>query len=200
MRALGRLALAAALIVPVGAVGFQPLRQVQRPIRITQRARATSGIKSETSNNGVGDHGGLLYTRKGSQKFVISGKGTCTGGIVTSVSIKESVTTTDRVELPEHQRNDARWQRQADLEHRDGHVGHRRPFQRSEHRRLTTHQTAKVHGAVSNAGSTNDTFKGNTVKIGITGLNNGLLAKASGGACQATIPLTSFSGNFSLSI
>ena len=66
--------------------------------------------------------------------------------------------------------------------------------------RPTVTRTAHVSGSVTNAGSATSAFKGNTAKINMNTLDHGLKTVLSGGACQATVPLTEFSGAFSLSI
>ncbi len=196
MRTLGRLAMAAALIVPVGAVIASPAGAAN-----PNHAACTGSIavNSNLSNNGVGDHGGLLYTVKGSQQFTVTGTGTCTGGIVSSVKIKATVTTATASNCQTISATTLGGNGKLTWNTGMGASGVSALF-RFGASGVNGAQAAHLHGGVTNAGSTTDTFKGNTVTINTNNLNHGLKTVLSGGACQATIPLTSFSGNFTLSI
>jgi hypothetical protein len=199
MKALGRLAMAAALIVPLGAVGLSATSVGAATNPNHASCTGTVSVTSDTSNNGVGDHGGLLYTRKGSQKFTISGHGTCTGGIVSTVKIAGSVTTATASNCQNISATTLGGNGKLTWNPGMGASATSDLFKFGAPA-INAAQAASVHGSVSNAGSTTDTFRGNTVSIAITGLNHGLKTVLSGGACQATVPLTSFSGNFALHI
>jgi hypothetical protein len=196
MRTLGRLVMAAALIVPVGAVIASPAGAAN-PNHAT--CSGTFSINSNLTNNGVGDHGGLLYTVKGSQQFTVNGNGACSGGIVSSVHIHATVTTATASNCQTISATTLGGNGHLTWNTGMGQSGISALFKFGA---MSTNgaQAAHLHGGVTNAGSTTDTFGGNTVTINTSNLNHGLKTVLSGGACQATIPLTSFSGHFSLSI
>lgn len=196
MRTLGRLAMAAALIVPVGAVIASPAGAAN-----PNHASCTGTIKvtSNTSNNGVGDNGGLLYTVKGSQQFTVNGNGTCIGGIVSSVHIHATVTTATASNCQNVSLTTLGGNGKLTWNTGMGASGISALF-RFGTSNVNGSQAAHLHGGVTAAGSSTDTFKGNTVTINTNNLNHGLKTVLSGGACTATVPLTSFSGNFTLAI
>ena len=179
MRTLGRLAMAAALIVPVGAVVA------------TSSAGATSNhascngsgqINSQTTNNGVGDHGGLLYARKGSQQFKGTGSGPCSGIVVTSNKVSMTVTTQTAVNcqtiigVPIGGNGTFTWNTGMGTSN----------F--SIQWRWTTPTSIHFSGSVQGAGNV---FLGNHISGNIH-TTKSLLAVANGGNCTVTNPLTNF--------
>lgn len=185
MRRLGRLALAAAVLVPVGAFATAPAGAAAPGASCTG---STGAINSVLTNNGVGDHGGLLLARKGSQQFRLSASGqTCTGGFVTGARTKMKVTTATPVNCQNINTTTLggsgtfTWTAPAGMGTSNFNVQWR----------WTSNTTIHFSGSVSASGSTNNLFNARHVNGNIT-TSTSLASTASGGNCSATIPLTSF--------
>jgi hypothetical protein len=183
MRTLGRLAMAAALIVPVGAVAATSSAGAATNNHAS--CSGTGAINSQTTNNGVGDNGGLLYSRKGSQQFKGTGSGTCTGGVVTSNRVKMTVTTKTAVNC---QTIGATTLGGSGTFTWNAGMG---TSNFNVQWRWTSDKTIHISGSVSAGGSQDNTFGGNHISGNITTAQS-LKTVASGGNCSAVNPLKHF--------
>ena len=180
MRILGRLAMAAALLVPVGMVA-------------AGSASASGGgfSCSGTTGSATATPGLLLSTGK-PQQWAISANGlACTGGFVTSGRLKASLqtTTTNCAGLVGKTSNGAgtlTWTAPAGM----GSSTAKLNFKVTGSTGQETHGT--ITGVVTTSGS--NLAAGKPI-AGAFSLNKGLKSVASGGNCTVTIPLTSFGIN-----
>lgn len=181
MRTLGRLAMAAALIVPVGAVAATSSAGAS-----TSNHAACNGsgaIVSQLTNNGIGDHGGLLYSRKGAQQFKGTGNGPCSGGIVTSNRVKVIVTTQTPVNCQTIKNTTLGGNGTLTWNTGMGTSNY------SIQWKWTSNTTIHFSGNVTGPGA--NTFQGNHIS-GNMQTTKSIAAAASGGNCTATQPLTDF--------
>ena len=195
MRTLGRLAMAAALIVPVGAVTATSAGAASTNPNQATCSGTGGAINSQTVNNGVGDHGGLLLARKGAQKFQLkSTVGTntnpstnCSGGVVNGGNIVATFTTATAVNCQTAPGvsmggvGTITWTSPAGMGKTSANV------------QFTWRTNTSLHysGSVTANNSTTNVFKGDHVS-GNVFTQQSLAATASGGNCSATIPLTHF--------
>jgi len=181
MRTLGRLLMAAALIVPVGAV----VATSSAGASTTNHASCSGSgsIVSQLTNNGVGDNGGLLYSKKGAQQFKGTGSGPCSGGIVTSNRVKMIVTTQTAVNCQTIG---------STVLGGNGTLTWNTGMGTSSFSiqwKWTSNTTIHISGNVT--APADNTFIGNHISGNMT-TTKSLAAAASGGNCTATIPLTNF--------
>jgi len=186
MKVLGRLAMAAAMLVPIGVAVAAPAGAVNTN---TAACTGTTGaINSVLTNNGVGDHGGLLLARKGSQQFKLSATtGTDCGTVVDAGTLSAVFTTATAVNcqtassttLGGH--GTLKWTAPAGMGKSVANISWR----------WTSPTHLHYSGSVSATGSTTNVFNGQHVSGGVT-TQQSLLAVANGGNCTSTIPLTHF--------
>jgi hypothetical protein len=176
MRILGRLAMAAALLVPVGIVA-------------AGSASASGGgfNCSGTSGTATATPGLLLSTGKPQQTAISSSGLTCTGGFVTGGRLKASIqtTTTNCAGLVGKTSNGA-----GTLTWTDAGMGKSTAKLNFKVTSSVGHVTSgTITGVITTSGS--NLAAGKAVSGAFT-LNKGLRSTASGGDCTVTIPLTSF--------
>lgn len=138
---------------------------------------------SQLTNNGVGDQGGLLYSKKGAQQFKGAGSGACGGGSVTSNRIKMIVNTQTPVNCQTIG---------STLLGGSGTLIWNTGMGTSSFSiqwKWTSNTTIHISGNVT--GPQDNTFMGNHIS-GNMHTAKSLAAAASGGNCTATIPLTNF--------
>lgn len=194
MRTLGRLAMAAALIVPVGAVVATSAGAAG--VRNAAHCTIAGSLDSSTSNNGVGDNGGLLLAQKGSQAFNVHFHTTsnCALGIpVGTVAVvntghdKGTQTTASAVNCQTASTTTLGGTETITWKIPVG-MG---TSVASAQLRWTGQKTLNLSGSVSSTASANNVFKSAHVSAHITTIQS-LASVASGGNCSATIPLTHF--------
>jgi hypothetical protein len=185
MRTLGRLAMAAALIVPVGAVVATSAGAANTN---TAACTATGNMNSVLTNNGVGDHGGLLLARKGSQQFkVTAATNSDCGTVVDSGTLSAVMTTATAINCQTASTTTLggsgtfTWTAPPGMGKSVANIQWR----------WTGPQTMHYSGSVSATGSSNNVFGGQHVSGNLHTVQS-LLAVAAGGNCTATIPLTHF--------
>jgi hypothetical protein len=180
MRILGRLALAAALLVPVGVIAAG------------SASASGGGFNCSSTLGNATATSGLLLSSGRSQQWSLSSAGlTCTGGFVTGGRLKASMqtTTTNCAGLVGKTSNGSgvlTWTAPAGM----GQSSAKLNFKVTGSTGHETHGT--ITGVVTTSGS--NLAAGKAVS-GAFSLNKGLQSVASGGDCTVTVPLTSFGLN-----
>ena len=191
MRVLGRLAMAAALMVPIGVLAATSSGAVNT--NTATCTGATGTIANVLINNGVGDNGGLLLAKKGPQQYKLSAGGqACTGGVVSAARVKAVVTTATAVNCQTLLANAVQlggsgtftWTAPAGMGTSNFNVR----FQWRSNTKI------KFWGSVSSTASSNNVFRGNHIS-GFIGTSTSLASAASLGNCSAVNPLSAFSIN-----
>jgi hypothetical protein len=190
MRVLGRLAMAAALTIPIGMVAAGMAHASNGH---TATCTGTSGsMDNILTNNGVGDNGGLLLVQKGPQQYKATAGGqTCTNGSdVTAARIKFVVTTatamncqtaiSQAVQLGGS--GTATWTAPAGMGTSNFNI----------RAQWTTPTHIKIWGSVSAGGSSNNIFGGDHITGGIDTTQSLLSAAHPGGSCTSVLPLHHF--------
>jgi hypothetical protein len=186
MRTLGRLAMAAALIVPAGAVATASSAGAVNTN--TAACTAVGQINGQHTNNGVGDNGGLLLAKKGSQQFKLTAKtNSDCGDVVDAGRMKATFTTATAINCQTATTTTMGGSGTFTWTAPDG-MGTSVANIRF---RWTSPTTLRYAGSVSSTGSSNNIFGGQHVNGLVTTVQS-LKAKAAGGNCTATIPLTKF--------
>ena len=189
MRVLGRLAMAAALTIPIGMVAAGMAHASNGHTAIC--TGTTGAIDNILTNNGVGDNGGLLLVKKGPQQYKVSAGGqSCTNGSdVTAARVKFVVTTATAMNCQTAISQAVQmggsgtftWTAPAGMGTSNFNI----------RAQWTTPTHIKIWGSVSAGGSSNNVFGGNHITGGID-TSTSLKSAASGGNCTSTIPLHHF--------
>jgi hypothetical protein len=186
MKAIARLAMAVALMAPVGVLAATSAGSAD----YTADCSATSGNLDLTHNAGVGDNGGLVQVAKGPQQYGISVSGlTCTGNAVAAGDLAATVTTSTEVNCDNLVENSVplggsgtlTWTSPAGMG--ESNI--------SLQLRWTSDTGGTINGVVSNQGSAQNIFGGDTV-AGTFTTNEDLDAIGNGGDCSATNPIDGF--------
>ena len=184
MKVLGRLVMAAALIVPVGVVAATSAGAAPNPNHATCASVGTAGTLTSTTKNGQ-KGGGLLYVKKAPQQYTVASSGTCTGNVVTTYSLKAKVTTATAVNCQNINLTTLggsgtfKWETDMGSSTANIHV------------QWTGKTSLKFQGDVVSTNSSTNVFKGQHIKGTITTATS-LNATANGGNCSSTVPLTVF--------
>jgi hypothetical protein len=186
MRVLGRLAMAAALMVPIGVVAATSAG-ASTAYHATCTG-ASGSIDNVLKNNGVGDNGGLLLQAKGPQQYRLSASGqTCTGNAVSAARVKAVVTTATAVNCTTIKSTTLggsgtfTWTAPVGMGTSNFNIRWN----------WTSNTAIHIAGSVSAGGSSNNIFGGNHITGSIT-TSTSLASTATGGNCSATIPLSHF--------
>jgi len=187
MKAIARLAVAVALMAPVGVLAATSAGTAD----YTASCSGTSGNLDLTHNAGVGDNGGLVQIAKGPQQYTLTSSGlTCTGDAVAQGDISATVTTATEVNcdnlveqsVPLGGSGTLTWTDPAGMG--ESNI--------SLQLRWTSDTGGTINGVVSNQGSAQNIFGGDHVHGTFT-TNEDLNAIGDGGDCSATNPIDGFS-------
>jgi len=186
MKAIARLAMAVALMAPVGVLAATSAGTAD----YTANCSGTAGNIDLVHGTGVGDNGGLVQVAKGPQQYTITSDGlVCTGNAVAEGDLSATVTTSTEVncdnlveeEVPLGGSGTLTWNDPAGMG--ESNI--------SLQLRWDTDTSGTFTGVVSNQGSAQNIFGGDTVR-GTFSTNEDLDAIGNGGDCSATNPIDGF--------
>ena len=187
MKVLGRLAMAAAVLVPIGAVVVAAPAGAANTN--TASCTGVSGsIDNITTNNGVHDNGGLLLAKKGTQQYKVkAATSTDCGSVVNAGNLSAVITTATAINCQTAKTTTLggsgtfTWTDPAGMGKSVANLQFR----------WTGNTTLHFSGSVSSTGSSNNIFGGQHVTGNVT-TTQSLAALAAGGSCSATAPLHHF--------
>ena len=183
MKAIARLAMAVALMAPVGVLAATSAGTAS----YTTTCSASSGNMDLTHNTVVGDNGGLVQIAKGPQQYDLDVSGlTCTGNAVAQADVHAIITTATEVncdnlvegQVPLGGSGTITWTSPADMGVSNVSV--------QVH--WTSDTTGAFIGTVSNQGSAQNIFGGKTVRGTFT-TSTDLDTTQNGGDCSVLAPI-----------
>ncbi|MFM7224588.1 MAG: hypothetical protein ACKO1Y_04010 [Actinomycetota bacterium] len=186
MKAIARLAVAVALMAPVGVLAATSAGTAN----YSATCSGTAGNLDLVHGAGVGDNGGLVQVAKGPQQYTLTSDGlVCTGNAVAEGDLSATVTTSTEVNcdnlvetsVPLGGSGTLTWTDPAGMG--ESNI--------SLQLRWTSDTGGTINGVVSNQGSAQNIFGGDTVAGTFTTVED-LDAIGNGGDCSATNPIDGF--------
>ena len=187
MKAIARLAMAVALMAPVGVLAATSAGTAD----YTADCSASSGTLDLVHGAGVGDNGGLVQVAKAPQQYAVSVSGlACTGDAVDAGDLAATITTSTEVNcdnlvetsVPLGGSGTLTWTTPVGM----GESNISLQF------RWTSDTGGTINGVVSNQGSAQNIFGGDQI-AGTFTTSDDLQPAEAGGDCTATNPIDGFS-------